>query len=225
MNDEDKPEEQAGAADAQQEAGETQRPSADDPEAGDDAELERLDAEPQAVSLSYAEYQELTALASERDRLLKHLQRAVADYQNLQRRTEGLRESARDSVARAMAQEILPVLDGLLRALEAAEQVPGADGIVQGLRLVERSFYAALARFGIQPLDAVGQKFDPHYHEAAMQEPAEGVAPNTVIRELTKGFIMHDVVVRPSRVVVAVSSGPAPGQTRAGEGTQDASQA
>jgi len=174
---------------------------------------EQLELQRGPVTLPYGEYEELKTLARERDDFLKHLQRAVADYQNLQKRIEGLRESAREAALRSLAQEIAPLTDGVKRALEAAEQVQGAEGIVQGLRLVERGFYAALARFGIRPLDAVGRKFDPHYHEAAMQEYVDGVAPNTVIRELKTGFIMGDTVIRPSQVVVAAARRAAPQET------------
>jgi molecular chaperone GrpE len=167
----------------------------------------------EAVHLSYAEYEELKTLAQERDDYLQRLQRAVADYQNLQKRIERFRLQAREDAVRALAEEILPVADSLSRALEAAEQAEGGEQIVEGLRLVEKEFYGALAEFGIRPVQALGQEFDPHYHEAAMQEPQQDAPPNTVVRELKRGFVMGDVVIRPSQVVVA---GPAAAEEEAG---------
>jgi len=159
------------------------------------------------VTLSYADYEELKTLAKERDDYLKRLQRAVADYQNLQKRIERFRDNARESIVRSLADQILPIADSLSRALRAAEQAEGAENIVQGLRLVEREFYGALERLGIQPVEAVGRKFDPHYHEAAMQQQVAGVPPNTVVEELKKGFVLGDQVIRPSQVVVAAGAG------------------
>jgi len=164
-----------------------------------------------AVTLSYAQYEELKALAQERDEYLRRLQRAVADYQNLQKRIERFQDAAREAALRSLAEDILPVADSLARALEAAKQTDGAEGIVEGLHLVEKEFYGALAGFGLRPVEAVGCKFDPHYHEAAMQRPAEGVPPNTVVQELKKGFLLGDMVVRPSQVVVSALPRPRDG--------------
>jgi len=160
------------------------------------------------VTLSYAQYEELKTLAKERDDYLKRLQRAVADYQNLQKRIDKFRDAAQESVIRSLAEQILPMADSLSRALQAAEQAEGAENIVQGLRLVEKEFYGALQKLGIQPVEAVGQKFDPHFHEAAMQQQAAGVPPNTVVEELKKGFVLGGQVIRPSQVVVAASGEP-----------------
>jgi len=165
------------------------------------------------VTLSFGEYEELKTLAKERDAYLRQLQRAVADFQNLQKRTDRMREGAQEQIVRTLTQELAPVADDLARALEAAEQTPNAQGIVKGLRLVEAGFYAALARFGVRPLNPVGQEFDPHSHEAVMQERAEGVPPNTVLRELRRGFALGDVVVRPSQVVVTAPEPPGDSET------------
>jgi molecular chaperone GrpE len=203
---------------ADQGVGEEAQAAAEEmPSAAEQAPPEQLEPHREPVTLPYGEYEELKTLARERDDFLRHLQRAVADYQNLQKRIEGLRESAREAALRSVAEEIVPVTDGLKRAMEAAEQVQGAESIVQGLRLVERGFYGALGRFGIRPLEAVGRKFDPHYHEAAMREYVDGVAPNTVIRELRTGFVMGDTVIRPSQVVVAATRSVAPQEAEGDE--------
>ena len=157
------------------------------------------------VTLSHAEYEELKTLAQERDDYLRRLQRAVADYQNLQKRMEKFRESAHEATLRSLAEAILPVADSLARALEAAGQTAGAERIVEGLHLGEKEFYGALQKFGITPIKAEGEKFDPHFHEAVMQQPAADAEPNTVLRELKKGFLMGQQVLRPSQVVVAVA--------------------
>ncbi len=161
------------------------------------------------VKVSYAEYEELQTLARERDEYLQRLQRATADYQNLRKRIEKFRRGAREEVIRSVAEAILPVADSLRLALEAAEQTEGAREIVEGLRLVEKDFYAALEKLDIHPIEAVGRKFDPHYHEAVMQQESEGAEANVIVRELKKGFRFGDQVVRPSQVIVTGPGGRA----------------
>jgi molecular chaperone GrpE len=123
--------------------------------AGESVESEKLSAAAEPVTLSYAEYEELRTLAKERDDYLKRLQRAVADYQNLQKRIDRFRESAREAALRSLAEEVLPMADSLGRALEAARQAEGAENIVEGLLLVEKELYGALGKFGIRPVEAV----------------------------------------------------------------------
>ncbi len=145
--------------------------------------------------------------AAERDDYLMRLKRAVADYQNLQKRIEKFRDVTRNGDLKSLSKAILPVADSLALAQEAAEQTEGADNIVEGLKLVVKEFYGALEKLDIRPVPGVGHKFDPHYHEAVMQQPAEDVEPNTVLRELKRGFTLGDIVIRPSKVIVA---GPIP---------------
>jgi len=177
----------------------------DDPEGGPatDAGAQETPSEHPTVELTHSEYEELKTLARERDEFYRRLQRAVADYQNLQKRLEKFRESTRESILRQVGEAILPLADSLSLAVEAAEKTEGGERIVEGLRLFEKEFYGALAVFDIRPLAAVGQPFDPHYHEALFQEPTDQAEPNTVLRELKRGFVMGDVVLRPSQVVVA----------------------
>jgi molecular chaperone GrpE len=172
---------------------------AGEPNAGGD----QAACEHPTVELTHSEYEELKTLARERDEFYRRLQRAVADYQNLQKRLEKFRESARESILRQVGEAILPLADSLALALDAAERTEGGERIVEGLRLFEKEFYGALAVFDIRPVEAKGRPFDPHFHEALFQEPTAEAEPNTVLRELKRGFVMGDVVLRPSQVVVA----------------------
>lgn len=155
------------------------------------------------VTLTSAQYEEFRTLAAERDDYLERLRHSVADYQNLQNRIAKMREAANRDALKAVALQVVPLADSLARALDAAEQSEGAEDIGEGLRLIEKEFYSILDSLGIEPIDAVGKPFDPHYHEAAFQETVQGVEPNTVVRELKKGFVMGDDVIRPSQVAVA----------------------
>ncbi|MCD6415921.1 MAG: nucleotide exchange factor GrpE [Planctomycetes bacterium] len=181
--------------------------NSEQPEETTEAETPAVQAQEHTdpIQLSYAQYEEFKTLARERDEYLKRLQRAVADYQNLQKRIEKFRIAARQSALRELGEAILPVADSLALALASAEQIEGAEEIVKGFRLVEKDFYAALEKLNIRPIEAVGLVFDPQYHEAVIQEETHEAPPNRVLREMKKGFMVDQQVIRPSRVVV---SGP-----------------
>jgi len=171
-------------------------------EGGDEEPRKREDG---TVQITLAQYEELNTLARERDEYLKRLQRAVADYQNLQRRTEKARANLYKQTVEEVVRHILPLADSLSRALEAAQKIQGAQDILEGLKLLEKQFYDALGNFGVKPIEAIGAEFDPRFHEAVITEQQKDTPPNTVVRELKKGFMMGDRVIRPAQVSVAVA--------------------
>jgi molecular chaperone GrpE len=139
-------------------------------------------------------------LAQERDELVDRLQRLQAEFENYRKR------AARDQqalVARAherLVKELLPVLDDLGRALEAAEQHEEAR-LEDGVRLVHRQLMDILAREGLTEIETDGV-FDPHVHEALLAQPSDSEA-GTVLEVLQKGYRLGDHVLRPARVTIA----------------------
>jgi molecular chaperone GrpE len=147
--------------------------------------------------------QEVDALAEvtrERDLYLDNLQRLKAEFDNYRKR------AARDQPARVaraherLVKELLPVLDDLGRALEAAEQHEEAK-LEDGVRLVERQLGDVLAKEGLTEIETDGA-FDPHVHEALLAQPSDA-EPGTVIEVLQKGYRLGDHVLRPARVIIA----------------------
>lgn len=137
-----------------------------------------------------------------RDRYL----RCLADSRNAQQRA--LREKA-EAIRFAegdFARKLLVIADDLQRTLESARSGADRDAVIEGVRIVWEHLLKVLRDHGIEPIEALGRPFDPHFHEALMQEPSTEHPPGTVIREVARGFRMHDRVLRPARVVV--SSGP-----------------
>lgn len=180
-------------------------------------ERDAADVEPDGhreVTISLTEYEELKTLAQERDEYLDRLRRAVADRMSLQRRLKKIKQSAQHEALRKVARKVVPLADSLARALQVAEQTEGADQITEGLRLTEQEFYAMLSDMGIELIDALGQPFDPEYHEAVFQQPSEEAEPNTVLQVIKKGFLIEDDLLRPAQVVVAA----APKKQEADEG-------
>jgi molecular chaperone GrpE len=146
----------------------------------------------------------LKELGAERDSYLADLQRLKADFDNYRKR------SARDQAAQAaranerLVSELLPVLDDLGRALEAAEEHEEVK-LEEGVRLVQRNLAAALEREGLEEI-AVDGKFDPHVHEALLSQPSER-EEGSVIDVVQKGYRLGDKVLRPARVVISSGHG------------------
>ena len=142
------------------------------------------------------------ALAEEKEKAERYLanwQRAQADYINYKRQSEQEKEEIRQFANSVLALNLLPILDDLERAFASLPPDAEAPGWLEGFKLIERKLRANLEAQGLSPIKALGEPFDPHLHEAIRQDKGkEGI----VIEELQKGYIFHDRVIRPSRVVV-----------------------
>ena len=131
---------------------------------------------------------------------LDQLKRLAAEFDNYRKRTARDQESLVARAAERLVKELLPVLDDLERALEAAEAHEEAK-LEDGVRLVHRSLAAALSKEGLEAIPTDGA-FDPHVHEALLSQPSDA-EEGTVIEVLQKGYRLGDRVLRPARVVVA----------------------
>ncbi len=138
-----------------------------------------------------------------RDEYLDLLRRTRADFENYQKRSQRDLAQERRYAHTPFARELLPVLDNLQRALTAARLQAEQGPLVQGVSQVESMLREVLGRFGVTPIDARDQPFDPNLHEAVRQQPWPDTAPGTVIEVLEPGYRIHDRVLRPARVVVA----------------------
>lgn len=172
----------------------------------------------------------VAALEAERDEYLGLLQRVQADFENYRKRAARDQERLVAHAHERLVRELLPVLDDLGRALEAAErheeaakppvresgpvegvrgnrEVPPAESetlrsLLDGVKLVERSLRAALEKEGLVEIETNGA-FDPHVHEAVLAQPREDAEPGAVVDVLQRGYRLGDKVVRPARVIVA----------------------
>ncbi|HSG14453.1 MAG TPA: nucleotide exchange factor GrpE [Gaiellaceae bacterium] len=144
---------------------------------------------------------ELAAVTAERDEYLALAQRVQADFENYRKRAARDQERLVAHAHERLVLDLLPILDDLERALDAAERHEEA-ALVDGVRLVERSLRGALVKEGLVEIETDGP-FDPHVHEALLARPAEGVEPGAVIEVVQRGYRLGDKVVRPARVIVA----------------------
>jgi molecular chaperone GrpE len=148
--------------------------------------------------------EQVAALEAERDEHLNDLKRVAAEFENYRKRVARDQESLVARAHERLVKELLPVLDGLERAMDAAVRHSEGDShkLEEGVRLVQRELAGALRREGLAEIDTDGQ-FDPHVHEALLSQPSSDQAEGTVIEVIQKGYKLGDRVVRPARVVVA----------------------
>jgi molecular chaperone GrpE len=174
----------------------------------------RTETEPEAEAAS-AVLEDLESLRGratgaeqQRDEYLALLQRTRADFENYQKRLHRDLAEERRYAHAGFARELLPIVDNLQRALDAAGRPAEQDPLVRGVTLVQSLLLDIFNRFGISPIDALGRPLDPNVHEAVEQRPRPDVAPGTVVDVLQPGYRLHDRVLRPARVAVAAPPGP-----------------
>lgn len=143
---------------------------------------------------------ELVDMAAQRDEYLALAQRTQADFENYRKRVAKESASAHARGMAKLAKELLPALDNLDRALQAADP---DDQLLEGVRLARAELEAALGRMGIESFSPLGAQFDPCEHEAMAQQPVDGAESGTVAQVYQAGYRMGEELLRPARVLVA----------------------
>jgi molecular chaperone GrpE len=164
------------------------------------------DADQQAAAAPPEQANDIDGLRAENAAVRDRLLRALAETENTRRQAERSAEDARQYGIASFARELLPVVDNLRRAVEAAERhrrdTPEDSALIDGVRATEQLLMNALARFGVRRIEAQGQPFDPALHEAMMEVDDPNAPPGSVVRVLEDGYTLHDRLLRPARVVV-----------------------
>jgi len=168
---------------------------ADEPR--DTTEEQQVEAEGEPLE------QRLAAAEAEAERHLDDLRRMAAEFDNYRKRVARDQEALVARATERLVKELLPVLDDLGRALQAAEQHEEAT-LEEGVQLVHRQLEAALKKEGLAEIETDG-RFDPHVHEALLSQPSEA-EEGSVIEVLQKGYRLGDRVLRPARVVVSAGA-------------------
>jgi molecular chaperone GrpE len=166
------------------------------------------------IELLSQELQDLKTLHGEKlkefDEQNEQFLRLQAEFENFRRRTLKEKQESFKFGHQNLVKDLLSAVDNLERALEHGAQNAGAEvrGILDGVELVHREVLAALAKHGVTEIDAEGKAFDPADHEAMGQVPNIEVPPNTVLQVLQKGYLIHDRMLRPARVIVSREATP-----------------
>lgn len=175
------------------------------PTASDESREARGGPELAELVATRAELKRLqTALAETQDAL----SRRQADFDNYRKRIERERGESHNRIVADVARKLLPVIDNLARALEAERFVEAKESkefrhFLHGVELISKQLNGVLESLGIMPIVAVGERFDPHLHEAVVTEPSDKYEPDTVTEEITRGYRIGDHLLRPSTVKVA----------------------
>ncbi|MCT2537614.1 nucleotide exchange factor GrpE [Aquibacillus koreensis] len=145
---------------------------------------------------------EVEKVKQEKDEIYQRLLRVQAEYDNFRKRTQKEKEADRKYRSQSLITELLPVVDNFERALQIEVEDSSASGVVDGLKMVYRQLTDALKNEGVEEIEAKGQEFDPHLHQAVMQVEDDQFDSNVVVEELQKGYKLKDRVIRPAMVKV-----------------------
>jgi molecular chaperone GrpE len=147
--------------------------------------------------------------------------RLMAELRNVGQRAQREKQEALKYAEADFARELLVVLDDLERTLESVRTAETVEPVAEGVRIVYDHFLKVLRGRQIEPIEALGQPFDPHLHEAMMQQPSGEYPDKTVIQELARGYKMHGRVIRSSKVIVSSGTPPQAGDAAANEDEGD----
>lgn len=153
---------------------------------------------------------ELNATREEAKETYDRLLRVSAEFENYKKRSARDMDDFRKFANQALLKEMLSVVDNLELAITSADKNQDQDkSLKEGLDLTLKEILRVFEKFGVTPIESIGQVFDPTFHEAVMQEETDEYPENSVVTEMQKGYLIHDRLLRPAMVVVAKpKSGP-----------------
>ena len=168
------------------------------------AEAEDLQEETEAADTTLEE--QLEAAQGEARENHDRFLRVAAELDNFRKRKEREIGDLRKYANQSLLKELLAVVDNLERALESGRASGQPEALAEGVEMTLKELLKIFQRFGVTPIEALARPFDPNHHEAVMQEPSDAYPTNTVIRELQKGYLLRERLLRPAMVVVSTES-------------------
>lgn len=157
----------------------------------------------EAPEATAEEWQAALELAvKQRDELKDSLLRTQADFQNFKRRNQTARSDGYEDGVREAIAAMLPAIDNLERAIEAAEKTEGGEALADGVKMTLNTLFESLKRFGFEEVPALGEDFDPEKHNAVMRETTDD--PGKVLEVFQKGYRVKDRIIRYAMVKVSV---------------------
>ncbi len=180
--------------------------------ADEQALREELSGQPPDDTLDGAEalLAEVEALRAERDEMRDRFMRALAEAENVRKRSERDRREAEQYGSSRLARDLLPVYDNLRRALDAAgeESRTAAAALIEGVELTLKELVKTMERHAVTPISpAIGDTFDPQLHQAMFEAPVPGTKAGQIIQVMAEGFLLHDRLLRPAQVGVSSNTG------------------
>lgn len=163
-------------------------------------------ADSQTVEVTSLSPEEMQKLVQEKEQQYDRLLRLQADFENYRKRIQKEQANLIRYGAENALREILPVIDNVERAVESVRKHDDSNSqLREGIELILSQFLNALEKLGVQPIEAVGQPFDPNKHDALLRVHAPDSMEGLVVEEVRKGYYLHDKVLRPAQVTVGTS--------------------
>ena len=142
------------------------------------------------------------AMQAKIDELEDRVKRQMAEFENFRKRTDKEKTMMFETGAKSVVEKILPVVDNFERGLATIPEEEAESGFAGGMKMIYKQMMDELDKLGVKPIEAVGQEFDPNFHNAVMQVESEEYESGVVAQELLKGYMYRDTVVRHSMVAV-----------------------
>jgi len=136
--------------------------------------------------------------------------RLAAEFDNYKRRAQRDQSDGIRFANEKIFKDLLPIIDNLERAIQCGSDQTGNGGLLEGVELTYKQFLETLTKFGVRQISSVGELFDPAIHQAVAQVESDSAKPNTIVEEFQKGYFLHERILRPAMVTVAIDK-PAEG--------------
>ena len=195
--------EDEAAADEQDEAAETKGSVEEEASKETEESQDTKDTESKEKKKFFAKKEKKDKKDEKIEELTDRLTRQMAEFDNFRKRTEREKSQMYEIGAKDIIEKILPVIDNFERGLAAVPEESKEDPFVEGMEKIYKQIMTTLEGVGVKPIEAVGQEFNPDFHNAVMHVEDEEAGENIITEEFKKGYMYHDSVVRHSMVKVA----------------------
>ena len=195
--------EDEAAADEQDEAAETKGSVEEEASKETEESQDTKDSESKEKKKFFAKKEKKDKKDEKIEELTDRLTRQMAEFDNFRKRTERKKSQMYEIGAKDIIEKILPVIDNFERGLAAVPEESKEDPFVEGMEKIYKQIMTTLEGVGVKPIEAVGQEFNPDFHNAVMHVEDEEAGENIITEEFQKGYMYHDSVVRHSMVKVA----------------------
>ena len=195
--------EDEAAADEQDEAAETKGSIEEEASKETEESQDTKDTESKEKKKFFAKKEKKDKKDEKIEELTDRLTRQMAEFDNFRKRTEREKSQMYEIGAKDIIEKILPVIDNFERGLAAVPEESKEDPFVEGMEKIYKQIMTTLEGVGVKPIEAVGQEFNPDFHNAVMHVEDEEAGENIITEEFQKGYMYHDSVVRHSMVKVA----------------------
>ncbi|WP_300668703.1 nucleotide exchange factor GrpE [Desulfoluna sp.] len=185
----------------------------------EEVEAEGVEAEPVVKSPEELLEEKVKAAEAKATENYDRLLRSTAEFDNYKKRSAREFQESKKYANEAFIKQLLPVVDNLERAVESIDD--GVDesrqSVIEGVKMTLSEIVKVFDKFHLKPLESEGKPFDPNFHQAVIQEETNEVPENTVVKEMQKGYLLHDRLIRPAMVVVSKAAAENAGENEKAE--------